>query len=68
MTNARSELRPDEDAMLGAVEDDTTSRAKVRSQVSTDGQLGHRDQDAMLKDNDSGMPEPDASGEHTGQR
>jgi len=29
-------------------------------------QLGHRDQDEMLKDNDTDFPEPDAFGEHTG--
>ncbi len=32
------------------------------------GQLGHRDQDEMLKDNDTDFPEPDAQAEHSGSR
>ena len=32
------------------------------------GQLGHRDQDEMLKDNDTDYPEPDAQAEHSGGR
>ena len=32
------------------------------------GQLGHRDQDEMLKDNDTDYPEPDAEAEHSGSR
>jgi hypothetical protein len=36
--------------------------------VSLAGQLGHRDQDEMLKDNDSDFPEPDAQAEHSGDR
>jgi hypothetical protein len=31
------------------------------------GQLGHRDQDEMLKDNDTDFPEPDAKAEITGK-
>jgi hypothetical protein len=31
------------------------------------GQLGHRDPDKMLKDNDTDFPEPDAEGEHSGE-
>jgi hypothetical protein len=34
---------------------------------SFSGQLGHRDQDDMLKDNDTDFPEPDAKAEHTGR-
>jgi hypothetical protein len=30
-------------------------------------QLGHRDQDSMLKDADSDYPEPGGSPEHTGE-
>jgi hypothetical protein len=33
---------------------------------SLTGQLGHRDQDEMLKDNDTDFPEPDAQAEHSG--
>ena len=35
---------------------------------SLTGQLGHRDQDEMLKDNDTDYPEPDAQAEHSGSR
>jgi len=31
------------------------------------GQLGHRDQDPMLKDADTDFPEPGESPEHTGE-
>ncbi len=31
------------------------------------GQLGHRDQDPILKDADSDFPEPGGSPEHTGE-
>ena len=54
----------DEDVSKGAVESD--SRAEG-SQVSIEGQLGHRDQDPMLKDSDTDFPEPDALEEHTGE-
>jgi hypothetical protein len=30
------------------------------------GQLGHRDQNAMIKDADSDFPEPDGGPEHSG--
>ena len=60
---------PDEAASKGAVGDDgrepdSTLRAE---QVSYTGQLGHRDQNQMLKDNDTDFPEPDAKAEHTGE-
>jgi hypothetical protein len=67
MTNPRSLLQPDEDASLGAVEYEPSDIDKTPSQVSLAGQLGHRDQDPLLKDADSDFPEPDAPGEHTGQ-
>ena len=35
---------------------------------SLTGQLGHRDQNEMLKDNDTDFPEPDAQAEHSGSR
>jgi hypothetical protein len=31
------------------------------------GQLGHRDQDEMIKDADSDFPEPGSSPEHSGE-
>jgi hypothetical protein len=52
----------DEASAKGAVElDDNTT------QNSLAGQLGHRDEDDMLKDNDTDFPEPDAHAEITGK-
>ncbi len=61
--------RPDEALRKGAIEeDDMHSDAKRPSQRSSfNSQLGHRDQDEMLKENDTDFPEPDAKAEHTGQ-
>jgi hypothetical protein len=50
---------PDEAAFKGAVEDDR--------ETSLSGQLGHRDQSQLLKDNDTDFPEPDAHAEITGK-
>ena len=55
--------RPDEAAGKGAVEGDGRERVQGESLA---GQLGHRDQSAMLKDNDTDFPEPDAAAEHSG--
>src|ERR1700684_2086056 len=51
----------------GAVEANATRpNAKPDPQNSSlAGQLGHRDQDEMLKDNDTDYPEPDAEAEHS---
>jgi hypothetical protein len=61
--------RPDEGMCKGAVEDDMphpdTNRRPQHGSLS--GQLGHRDQDEMLKDNDTDFPEPDAEAEHSGR-
>jgi hypothetical protein len=54
--------RPDEASAKGAVEDDRNT-----SQTSLAGQLGHRDEDELLKDNDTDFPEPDAEAEITGK-
>jgi hypothetical protein len=61
--------RPDEGLRKGAVEDDALHPdTKRRHQYgSLSGQLGHRDQDEMLKDNDTDFPEPDAEAEHSGR-
>lgn len=61
--------RPDEGLRKGAVEDDATyPDSEVRPQHgSLSGQLGHRDQDEMLKDADTDFPEPDAEAEHSGK-
>jgi hypothetical protein len=61
--------QPDEAMGKGAVEDDTVhpdTRRRAQN-GSMSGQLGHRDQDPMLKDNDTDYPEPDAEGEHSGK-
>jgi hypothetical protein len=60
--------RPDEAIGKGAVEDDSILPDDQRraQNGSLAGQLGHRDQDEMLKDNDTDFPEPDAEAEHTG--
>jgi len=59
----------DSDIKKGATEFDGPEQAKKRpdGETSMSGQLGHRDHDEELKDNDTDFPEPDASGEHTGQ-
>jgi hypothetical protein len=57
----------DEDVNKGVVESDPRDPDRGSSQVSIEGQLGHRDQDPMLKDSDTDFPEPDALEEHTGE-
>ena len=63
----RMAIRADEDLNKGAVEDDTLHPDKSRSLVCFAGQLGHRDQDELLKDSDTDFPEPDAEAEHSGK-
>jgi hypothetical protein len=66
MTDAAT-IRPDEGMRKGAVEDDAQHSGGRRPQHgSLSGQLGHRDQDEMLKDADTDFPEPDAEAEHSG--
>lgn len=55
----------DESMHKGAVEDETP-HPEERSNTSMAGQLGHRDQDASVKDYDTDFPEPDAEAEHSG--
>jgi hypothetical protein len=66
---ARPKTSPDEGMRKGAVEDDAPYPNSERrpQHGSLSGQLGHRDQDEMLKDADTDFPEPDAEGEHTGE-
>jgi len=54
----------DEMTRKGATEDD--GRNPKRADIPT-GQLGHRDQDEILKDNDTDFPEPDAEAEISGK-
>jgi hypothetical protein len=52
----------DSDFKKGAVE------GKGVDHTSLGGQLGHRDEDEMLKDSDSDFPEPGSNEEHSGER
>ena len=56
--------KPDQDAAKGAKE---TEDRKSEGNVGIQEQLGHRDQDPMLKDADSDFPEPGENPEHTGE-
>ncbi len=69
MTELTHKQHPDSDVEKGAVESDRPqSPGDVSpSDVSMTGQLGHRDEDAMLKEGDTDFPEPDAEAEHSGQ-
>ena len=59
---------PDESMHKGAVEDETPdTNVMPRSNNSMAGQLGHRDQDEMLKAADTDFPEPDAEAEISGR-
>ncbi len=53
----------DQDREKGAVEQDERTQA---GNTSMNGQLGHRDQDPMLKAADTDFPEPGENAEHTG--
>ena len=55
----------DQDRFKGALETEDPTR---ESGNSMQGQLGHRDQDPMLKSADSDFPEPGESPEHTGEK
>jgi hypothetical protein len=54
----------DQDRSKGAQEQDGKDEA---GNTSMQGQLGHRDQDPMLKAADTDFPEPGGSPEHTGE-
>jgi hypothetical protein len=54
------------DLSKGAVEEETHSLDKAGA-PNFNGQLGHRDQDEMIKDADSDFPEPGSNAEHSGQ-
>jgi hypothetical protein len=59
-----TESRPDQDKSKGATEDETSG---APGNAALQGQLGHRDQDAMIKEGDSDFPEPGQSPEHSGE-
>jgi hypothetical protein len=54
----------DQDAGKGAVEQDGPGRL---TNTSMQGQLPHRTEDPLVKDNDSDFPEPGNNEEHTGE-
>jgi len=54
----------DQDAGKGATE---TEDHKTPGNIGMEEQLGHRDQDPMIKDADSDFPEPGESPEHSGE-
>jgi hypothetical protein len=54
----------DQDAAKGATEADDH---KEKGNAGMQEQLGHRDQDSMLKDADSDFPEPGQNPEHSGE-
>jgi hypothetical protein len=54
----------DQDTAKGATEAEDHENS---GNVGMQEQLGHRDQDPMLKDADSDFPEPGQSPEHTGE-
>lgn len=59
----RSKAHRDEDFSKGAVE----SEHNEDGNTSLSGQLGHRDQDPLLKSSDSDFPEPGGNPEHSGE-
>jgi hypothetical protein len=54
----------DQDTAKGATE---TENHKDPRNLGIEEQLGHRDQDSMLKDADSDFPEPGQNPEHSGE-
>lgn len=56
--------KPDQDAAKGATE---AEDHKKKGSGGMQEQLGHRDQDSMLKDADSDFPEPGQNPEHSGE-
>lgn len=59
-----SHTKPDQDAGKGATE---TEDHKKPGNNGMQEQIGHRDQDPMLKDADTDFPEPGDSPEHSGE-
>ena len=54
----------DQDSGKGAVEKDDQNHS---GNTSMQGQLGHRDQDPLLKSSDTDFPEPGENPEHSGE-
>jgi hypothetical protein len=62
MTDVKS--GKDQDRGKGAVEQDKPGET---GNTSLQGQLGHRDQDPLLKSSDTDYPEPGENPEHSGE-
>ena len=60
------EKHPDSDISKGAVEEET-SEPSNNGRPNLQGQIGHRDQNELLKDADTDFPEPGSSPEHSGE-
>jgi hypothetical protein len=58
-------MRVDQDVQKGASEIEHNS---TNGNIGLQKQLGHRDQDPMIKDADSDFPEPGMNPEHSGER
>jgi hypothetical protein len=58
-------LADDQDRGKGSVEQDKPEAAP--GNTSMQGQLGHRDQDPLLKSSDTDFPEPGQGPEHSGE-
>lgn len=54
----------DQDRSKGAVEQDELNQG---GNTSLQGQLGHRDQNSLLKSSDTDFPEPGGNEEHSGE-
>jgi len=54
----------DQDRFKGALEQEDPSQ---EGNTSLSGQLGHRDQDPILKSSDTDFPEPGENPEHSGE-
>jgi len=57
-------ITKDQDRSKGAVEEDWRDQS---DNTSMQGQLGHRDQDPLLKSADTDFPEPGGGPEHSGE-
>lgn len=55
----------DQDWGKGAVEQDSSDHSGNNSMR---GQLGHRDQDPLIKSSDTDFPEPGENPEHSGEK
>jgi hypothetical protein len=57
----------DSDKGKGAVEEEV-STPSTSGRPNLSEQLGHRDEDEILKDSDTDFPEPGSNPEHSGER